>query len=186
MPPSGREPVPVLSLAEYAVLGIVAECPVHGFAVARLLGTDGDIGGVYAVARPAVYRAIERLIGLGLLESLSAEKGQGGPRRTPVAVTAEGRRWLEAWLWQPVPHIRELRTAFLVKLTLLDRAGLDPSRLIGEQIDTLEPIVASIEAQRRQRAGRDRAVSMWRAYSARAALQFLIDLVAERAAAPVS
>ena len=177
------EPEPALSLAEYAVVGIVAEGRVHGFAVARLLAPDGEIGTVYAVARPAVYRAVERLIDLGLLTPLSAEPGEGGPRRTPVAVTAKGRRLLDAWLWQPVAHVRDLRTGFLVKLALLDRAGLDPAPLIAAQIEALRPLVASIQGQAGAAAAQARPVKMWRAYSARAALQFLVDLAAERASA---
>ena len=43
---------PKLSLAEYAILAVVGERPQHGFAVARLLASEGEIGEVYAVARP--------------------------------------------------------------------------------------------------------------------------------------
>lgn len=176
-------PAPALSLAEFAVTGVVAEGRVHGFAVARLLAPGGEIGKVYEVGRPAVYRAIERLIEFGLIRPLNAEPGEGGPRRTPLAVTPRGRRRLEQWCWQPVDHVRELRTGFLLKLTFLDRAALDPAPLIAAQIEALRPVVASIEQQHRESAGRDRAVSMWRAYSARSALQFLVDLAAERGSA---
>jgi PadR family transcriptional regulator AphA len=178
-----RDEASALSLAEYAVVGVVAEGRQHGFAVARLLGSDGEIGRVYGVGRPAVYRAIERLIEVGVIRPLKVEPGDRGPRRTPLSVTPKGRRWLEDWLGRPVHHIRDLRTEFLVKLTLIDRAGLDPSRLIAAQIDALRPIVTSIEAKHGESAGYDRALSMWRAYSARAALQFLVDLAAERASA---
>ena len=35
---------PTLSLAEWLVLCLVCEKPQHGFAIARLLGSDGDLG----------------------------------------------------------------------------------------------------------------------------------------------
>jgi DNA-binding PadR family transcriptional regulator len=171
----------VFSLTEYAVLGLAAEGWSYGFAIAREMGPDGEIGGIYRVARPAVYRAVERLLDAGVLKALSDEPGNRGPRRTPLSVTPRGRRRLDAWLGQPVGHIRELRTTFLVKLVLVDRAGSDPRRLIASQIDVVRPIVTSIEEQHRGTTGRERSVSTWRTHSARAALDFLVELAAERA-----
>jgi DNA-binding PadR family transcriptional regulator len=174
---------PVLSLAEYAVLGVVAEGRQHGFAVARLLGSDGEVGGVYAVARPAVYRAIERLIDAGLIRPLKVEVGERGPRRTPLRVTSTGRKMLDAWMWEPVRHVREIRTAFLVKLLLIDRAELDPSHLIRSQIAVLSPVVDALAEHHRGATGSERAVSLWRWRSAQATSGFLEELAAERSSA---
>ena len=171
-----------LSLAEYAVLGIMANGRQHGFAVARLLGPDGDLGRVYGVARPAVYRAIERLIEAGLVKSLKVEPGDRGPQRTPLRITPAGTRALDAWLWSPVRHVRDIRTEFLVKVVLIDRAGGDPAPLIRTQIDELGPVVEAIAEQHRATTGTERTVSLWRMRSARATLQFLEELVADRAA----
>lgn len=179
--PSGSQ---VLSLTEYAVLGLAAEGRTHGFAIAREMTAAGAIGRIYAVARPSVYRAVERLLDAGLLKASTDEPGERGPRRTPLRITRDGKRGLDAWLWQPVGHIRDLRTAFLVKLALVDRAGLDAAPLIAAQIETVRPIVASIEEQHRCFAGRDEAVALWRIHAARAALVFLLELGGERGSPP--
>lgn len=162
------------------MLALAAEGPSHGFAIARAMVSGGEIGRIYTVAKPAVYRAIERLLDAGLLKALGDEPGDRGPRRTPLAITAGGRRRLDTWLFQPVEHIRDLRTVFLVKLMLIDRAGLDPGDLLSAQIAAVRPIISSIEDRSRASAGRERAMQLWRAHSARAALAFLVALADER------
>jgi PadR family transcriptional regulator AphA len=162
-----------VSLTEYAILAIVAERPQHGFAVARLLAPEGEIGEVYAVARPAVYRAIDRLVDSGMIEPLTAQPGDRGPERTPLSVTKSGRRELEAWLGCPVQHVREVRTGFLLKVVLLERRGLSPLPLIRSQIDVLTPVVNGIEASYPASPG---AVALWRKHAARATLRFLQEL----------
>lgn len=182
MPARGQSSAPeaVVSLAEYAVLGAVGSGRPHGFAVARLLAPDGELGQVYAVARPAVYRGIERLIEAGLLKTLRAEPGDRGPRRTPLRVTPAGRRALDAWMWTPVRHVREIRTEFLLKVVLIDRSGGDPVPLIRAQIEVIVPVVAAIGQHYTQSVGSERTVSLWRTRSAEAALQFLEELAADR------
>lgn len=187
MPSTGRsvqsvkssEPAAQLSLAEFAVLGVVAEGRQHGFAVARLLAPDGELGRVYGVARPAVYRAIERLTDARLIKTLKAEPGERGPRRTPLTVTPAGRRTLDAWLWIPVRHVRQIRTEFLVKVLLIERAGGDPSPLIRAQIEIITPVVEAITGRHGGATGSERAVSLWRSHSAQATLQFLEELAAD-------
>jgi PadR family transcriptional regulator AphA len=185
MPSDAHSPQaePALSLAEYAVLGLVAEGRQHGFAVARLLASDGELGQIYGVARPAVYRAIERLVEAGLVKPLKVERGDRGPRRTPLEITLAGRRALESWLWVPVRHVRQIRTEFLVKVVLIDRSGGDPSPLIRSQVEVLAPVVDAIADHHRTTTGSERTVSLWRARSAQATLQFLEELAAERATA---
>lgn len=172
----GRRDDHVLSLVELTVLGTVAEERRHGFAVARILEPDGELGLIYGIGRPAVYRSIERLGDAGLLEYLGVEPGNRGPRRTPLSVTVAGRRVLEEWLWQPVGHIRQLRTEFLMKVALIARSGRDPGPLVAAQTQIVTPIVAGIVDSRQYALGTERVVAMWRAHSARAALRFLEEL----------
>ena len=174
--PDGR-----LSLAEQVVLALVAEGSPHGFAVARLLAPDGEVGRVYSVARPAVYRAIDRLVEGGLIESLGAEPGDRGPKRTPVRVTAAGRRAADGWLGQPVAHIRDLRTEFLAKLAILHRQGQDPAALVEGQISVVAPIVEALADRLGSASGFDRSLALWPLRSGQAALRFLEDLRAATA-----
>ena len=61
-----RDPAePRLSLTEWVVLCVAAEKPTHGFAIAAQLGRGSALGAVWYVARPQVYRSLERLAGAG-------------------------------------------------------------------------------------------------------------------------
>ena len=174
--PRDSAPSGSASLAEYVVLGLVAQGASHGFAVARLLGPDGDMGRVYRLARPAVYRAIERLIDGGLIEAMDVVPGNRGPKRTPLRVTGLGSASLESWLVQPVRHVRDLRTEFLVKLALLERSGRDRTPLVEAQLPRLREIVDGLASQVRDEAGFDRTLALWRLHSGQAAVRFVEDL----------
>ena len=160
-----------LSLTEYAVLGVLAGGPSHGFAVAKQLAADGEVGRVLTVRRPLVYRAMDRLVESGLVESLRSEPGRAGPQRVIHRVTSEGRHLLGAWLDEPVHHIRDMRIEFLLKVELLSRSGRSPLTLIRHQRAALDPTLAALE----EAASRD-PVEVWRRHNAAAAAAFLDDL----------
>ena len=98
-----------LSITEYAVLGVLAEGPSHGFAIAKQLDSSAELGRVFTVRRPLVYRALDRLVEVGYAEAVSTEKGAAGPNRVIHRVTPPGRRRLRRWLTEPVEHVRDLR-----------------------------------------------------------------------------
>ena len=112
-----------LSLSEWTVLGIVAEGPTHGWPVVQELAPDGAIGRIWTVSRPLVYRTLATLTASGLVEEHGEVPGARGPRRTIVRVTRTGRAALRWWLDEPVDHVREVRSALLVKLALRDPRG---------------------------------------------------------------
>src|SRR5579864_177516 len=84
-----------LSLAEWTVLALLREQPAHGFALAQLTAPGGELGRIWRVPRPVVYRSLGRLVEAGLIRPESVEPGLG-PQRTIYAVTAgpPGRREL--------------------------------------------------------------------------------------------
>ena len=127
-----------LSLAERVVLGLVAEGPTYGFAVARLLEPAAAVGRVFHVPRPVVYRSIDRLIEAGLVVAGRVEAGNRGPQRTLISASPAGRRAAQRWLGVPVGHVRDFRTELLVKLALLGRAGRSSAGLIDAQRRLLE------------------------------------------------
>ncbi|MFI7129384.1 PadR family transcriptional regulator [Nonomuraea sp. NPDC050153] len=162
-----------LSLTEWVVLALVAEGPTHGFAVARLTAPTGAVGAIWQVPRPRVYRALDRLADLALIEPCGEEPGQGGPRRTVFTTTAAGRSAVDGWLMCPVEHIRDIRTEFLTKFALLQRAGADPRPLLDAQAERIEPIIDRLRAQRDQAHGFDHVVAAWRYETAEAALRLM-------------
>lgn len=162
-----------LSPGEWAVLGLIAECPRHGFALRKALGPDGDIGRVWSLPSPLVYRALATLQTKGLAEVVRAERSGVGPQRTLVAATASGRAALGAWLRRPVDHLRDVRSLFMLKLALLDRRGEDPRPLLRAQRRRFAPLVAALEERTTSSTGFDRVLATWRMESARAALRFV-------------
>jgi DNA-binding PadR family transcriptional regulator len=158
-----------LSLTEGAVLALVAEQPVHGFAVARQLEPETDLGRILTVHRPLVYRAIDQLVGAGLAKRSAPVEGERGPKRQIVAPTQTGAAELEKWLATPVAHVRDVRIELLLKLRLLERRGDDPSSLLAKQRKSLDEPLRSLTSS--QPSGD--VVDRWRQMTAEATLRFL-------------
>jgi DNA-binding PadR family transcriptional regulator len=167
-----------LSLTEWAVLAIAAEHPTHGFAIAKELAPGGDLGRIWTVSRPLVYRALTSLARRGLIEPLGEEASGRGPNRTPVRATRAGRAALGRWLTTPSPHIRDLRTRMLLQIRILDRRHADIRPIVSAQLEELYPIVTNLGRMRRATTGFDRVLATWRYESAKAAVRWLASLKA--------
>jgi len=165
-----------MSLPEWTVLVLLSQRPAHGFAVSQLTAADGELGRIWRIPRPVIYRAIGRLVDAGLIAPESVEPGLG-PQRTIYTVTAAGRRAAGHWLATPVEHIRDVRSHLLLKLALLHRAGEDPADLLKRQRAALEPIARAMDAQQADLDGFDAILLSWRRATAAAALGFLDDII---------
>ena len=165
-------PLPELSLSDWAVLGVIAERPTHGWPVVRELAADGSIGRIWTVSRPLVYRALSTLLALGLIEDVGESAGARGPQRNIVRVTRPGRAALRHWLDEPVDHVREVRNELLVKLALRDRAGQSSRPLVERQLAHLEPVFSAVT---RAPAGEgfELVLARWRREQALAVRRFL-------------
>jgi PadR family transcriptional regulator AphA len=168
--------LPDLSLADWVVLGLVAEGPTHGWPIVRALRSDGELGRVWTVPRPIVYRSLTTLTDRGFIEESGAATESRGPKRTIVRVTRAGRAAFKRWLTTPVDHVRDVRTEVLVKLALLDRSGLSPRELVEQQIAQLEPVIRAVSAPPTG-AGFDAVLARWRREQALAVDRFLRSLI---------
>jgi len=168
-------PLPDLSLADWVVLGVVAEAPTHGWPIVRTLRGDGELGRIWTVPRPIVYRSLTTLTDRGFVEESGTESESRGPKRTIVRVTSTGRAALKRWLATPVEHVRDVRTEFLVKLALLDRAGKSSQELVDRQIAHLEPVIRAVSAPPTGE-GFDVVLARWRREQALAVDRFLRSL----------
>jgi len=171
-----------LAPGEWSVLALLAEAPGHGWALARQMTRSGEIGAVWSLGRPLVYRALELLEQRGLIEAIGHEPGLRGPNRTIFRATGRGRDALERWLAEPVEHVREVRSLFLLKLILIDRAGVDPEPLLEAQRSSVEPAVATLESRLAASSGGERILVRFRLESTRAVLHFIDSLLEERRA----
>src|SRR6202021_2715187 len=97
-----------MALPEWIVLVLLSQRPAHGFGVSQLTAPEGELGRIWRIPRPIVYRAIGRLLKAGLITSVSVEPGLG-PQRTIYTVTEPGRQEAECWLGTPVEHVRDIR-----------------------------------------------------------------------------
>jgi DNA-binding PadR family transcriptional regulator len=175
-----RARLPDLSLTEWAVLAVAAEQPTHGFAISKELAPDADLGRIWTVPRPLVYRALTVLNAHRFIEPLGEEAGDRGPSRTKLRATRAGKAAVDRWLNTPVLHVRELRTRLLLQLRLLDRKGVDIHPLAAAQLEQLTPILASLKGQASSSLGFDRLLASWRYESAQAAARVLQGVLADR------
>jgi DNA-binding PadR family transcriptional regulator len=170
-------PIPALSIADWVVLGLVAEGPTHGWPIVRALRADGAIGRVWTVPRAVVYRSLATLTDRGYIEEIDDGAASGGPKRSIVRATRRGRAALRRWLETPVEHVRDVRTELLIKLALLARANRDPHVLIERQIAHLEPVFGAV-SKRPAGTGFDLVLARWRREQAVAVDRFLRTLLA--------
>jgi PadR family transcriptional regulator AphA len=161
------------SLTEYAVLGLLADRPTHGFAISKALEPDTDVGRVITVRRPLVYRALDRLVDARLAEPAHTEPGTAGPNRVIHRITRAGRRRLDAWLGSPVGHVRDMRIEFQLKLALLQLLERSPLQLVVSQRRALEPTLAALDVP--AEASVDH-LELWRRHNAAAATSYLESL----------
>ena len=170
--------LPQLSLAEWIVLALVSERPTHGFAIAQLTAADGELGRIWQIPRPVVYRALGRVETAGLITEDGIEPGNG-PQRTIYAATDAGHHAADAWLQTPVQHIRDVRSHLLMKLALLHRTGVSPAELVRRQRATLAPIADAVSSEHDESDGFEATLHAWRRANAAAAISFLADITPE-------
>jgi PadR family transcriptional regulator AphA len=172
---------PRLSLAEWLVLCLVSEAPSHGFALARTLSEDGELGQIWRVPKPVIYRSLQRLETAGLVATVELQPSSEGPVRTLVDATDAGRATATAWLAKPVRHNRDIRSELLMKLALLDRTGADPVPLLAAQRAQLEPVADAMQVKLATTTGFDRVIILWRRETVTATLRFLNEALREAA-----
>jgi PadR family transcriptional regulator AphA len=137
----------VLTPNELCILALLMERPGHGWRLSELLEHEGEIGAIWSIARPLVYTSLRRLENEGYIETTGIERGSRGPHRVNYGVTPRGRSAARRWLKQPVDHVRDIRSLFLLKVVLSKRLGLDVEPLLVAQRALLTPLVAFLEAR---------------------------------------
>lgn len=149
---------------EYAVLGLLAVEPRHGYELARAFAAP-PLSEVCPVEPSLLYAYLRNLERRGLVDWEEVRVGNRPTRKTYEPSEA-GWEVLRGWLRAPVTRMREVRLDLLLKLyllRLLDPAG-EP-RLVARQVE----VCAAYEQDARSRAeaaeGFSRVVweSKWRA-----------------------
>jgi DNA-binding PadR family transcriptional regulator len=170
-----------LVTGEWAVLALLVVAPSHGWTLARALAPEGDVGRIWSLPRPLVYRALDLLRARRLVEDAGTIASTSGPRRTIVKPTAAGRRELRRWLAEPVAHVRDLRSLLLLKLLFCERLGVAALPLLESQRAVVAALAAAQPDRLEASTGFERVLALWRFESTEAALRF-IDGAAELSA----
>ena len=119
---------------EFAVLGLLALRPMHGYEMARYFDRD-DLTEVCPIDQSLLYTYVRNIEGRGLVAYKDERVGLRPPRKT-YRLTESGRLVVQMWLRQPVERMREIRLAFLLKLYFLQRLDSGAERdLLRRQID---------------------------------------------------
>jgi DNA-binding PadR family transcriptional regulator len=174
--PRARQDVTV---GEWAVLALLSEEPTHGFALARAIAPDGEVGQVWSVRRPLVYRALENLTAMELVRPKGVVASRTGPRRTVLEATPAGKRAITRWLDEPVDHVRDARSLLMLKLLFLSRREADPEPLLLAQRKRFANVAEGLGAAAEDAAGFERALAVWRLESTTAALRFVDTMLGE-------
>jgi PadR family transcriptional regulator AphA len=169
-----------LTAGEWAVLALLSERPTHGFALARAMAADAEVGQAWALRRPLVYRALETLDRMGLVRPVGTSPSRSGPQRTVLEVTPEGDSAVDHWLGQPVSHVRDARSLLMLKLLFLTRRDADLGPLLVAQREQFSRHAEKLSLAVEAADGFDRLLLLWRQESTTAAIRFTDTMLAER------
>jgi DNA-binding PadR family transcriptional regulator len=172
-----------LTAAEWAVLALLSEGRAHGFGLARAMAPSGEVGRVWALRRPLVYRALATLQRLGLARATTTEPSRSGPQRTILEATPAGKRAVAQWVTEPVDHVRDGRSLLMLKLLFTTRRGASPQPLLAAQRERFSTQAENLSAAADAAEGFDRALLVWRLESTAAAVRFT-DAMLEEGALP--
>ncbi len=162
------------------MLALLCERPAHGWALAGQLSPTGDLGSIWSLGRPLVYRSLEILEQRRLIQPSVHEPGARGPNRTIFRATADGHAAVAEWLDQPVEHIREGRSLLLLKLVFAQRNCVDPRPMLVAQHEVLLAAVDSLAARALAGSGTDAILLHFRLESTRAVLRFVEAVLHEQ------
>jgi DNA-binding PadR family transcriptional regulator len=134
-----------LSAAEYAILGVLRERPMHGYEIARRFAADLDLGLVLPLDMSTVYALLKDLQEQGLIAGQRVTVG-ARPPRTVFHLLPEAEALFLQWLEEPVGRLREVRSDLLLKFYFCRRIGAAcTARLLDAQLEVCRAYLARLE-----------------------------------------
>lgn len=161
-----------LTPGEWALLGLLDEKAAHGFALARAMAPDGDVGRIWSMRRTMVYSALDNLEQWALVQPKATVPSDSGPRRTILEATTSGIAALNDWLHEPVERVRDVRSLLMLKLLFLTRRGQNVAPLLSRQREVFTAQARRLAAAAEDAAGFDHALLLWRLHNTRAVIEF--------------
>ena len=160
--------------AEYAILGLLSDGALHGYALRKRL--DAALAPFWTIATSQIYSALHSIENKGLV-NVDVQIQNDRPPRNVYLITPKGREEFERWCTGPVRHLRDMRVEFLAKLYFLRRKDDDAAlSLIDVQRVFLERLRTRV-LQRKNLTLDDATLSelaaRFRAYQMTAAIDWL-------------
>jgi PadR family transcriptional regulator AphA len=176
--------------AEYAILGLLSERPMHGYELFQHF-ESGTIGEIVHLEMSQMYAYLKKLERLEYIEPQVEAQGMRPPRKV-YHLTARGRDTFATWQTQVVEKPRDIRILFLLKLYFMQR--LQPQQmpdLVARQIVACQHFLAHLEA--RQQSSKhydedgflDHIVLRSRIHQTRALLDWMRELQEEIASSRI-
>jgi len=157
---------------EFAVLGLLALRPMHGYEMARYFDRD-ELTEVCPIEQSLLYTYVRNVEERGLVTFTEERVGLRPPRKT-YRLTESGRLLVQMWLRQPVERMREVRLAFLLKLYFLEKLDAGAERdLLRRQIDVCEAYRERCVGRVQQLEGFGRLVAQSKLSAAESSLGWL-------------
>jgi DNA-binding PadR family transcriptional regulator len=126
-----------------AVLGILMNCPKHGYEVEAYLSSK--MGQFWHLSMSQVYALLKRIEKTGLAVS-SEERQDNRPNKKVFSITKIGRKKFLEWVYSPVKHVRDLRVELIAKLFFIKELKLTGGfSFIEKQVEVLEKKLRLIE-----------------------------------------
>lgn len=118
----------------YALLGLLAAQPMHGYELLKHFAAATELGRLYHLEMGQIYAVLHRLESDHLIEAELVPQGARPPRKV-YRLSPRGREAFQQWVGSPVPKVRDLRIEFLLKLYFSLQAGPQPAlALVAGQI----------------------------------------------------
>jgi DNA-binding PadR family transcriptional regulator len=138
-----------VSLAEFALLGLLSRGPMHGYEIARQFTDSAELGLVLPLEQSTVYAILKDLQRRGLIEGQQETVGRRPPR-TVFSLTPDAGAQLARWLETPVDRLREIRSTLLIKLYFCrDRQDRSAVRLLDAQLHASGAYLRELQARHR-------------------------------------
>lgn len=115
---------------KHALLGLLAERPLHGYELKAAYDTELSPGAPLNFGQ--VYTTLERLARDGLVACELVSQAER-PDKKVYALTDEGRRQLRVWLAEPARQDLGLRDDAYLKLVFARRLRIDPVKIVAAE-----------------------------------------------------
>ncbi len=132
--------------AEYIILGLLKERPMHGYELFQLI-EGGTLGEIVHLEMSQMYAFLKKLERLAFIAP-DVEIQNMRPPRKIFHLTDEGHAAFQTWLMRPVEKPRDIRILFLIKLYFIQR--FQPQRMISlveAQIHACQHFLDHLEAR---------------------------------------